>query len=138
MGYRKSATVLLCLAVVLPTVSSFAAEPVEKWEYAELRDGRIPPGKGQVQGQDRMRRISWITGDEVVIGDDWDTIAEKLKAQSIDQKLLNDENLVENSVLKRIRVLNHLGKQGWELSPSESTTNSVTVRTWTFKRRLQN
>ena len=89
-----------------------------KWEYGTLT---IPVG---LKGTPPPGRYTWTTGTDDIAGDNWKDLAEKLKVE------LKDKDAPTSKV--RILVLNHLGRQGWELvSHSEPP-----IQNYTFKRRV--
>jgi hypothetical protein len=160
MKTRQLAWLALGAAVVVllhtgsPKAAPAPAAPVEKWEYAEIvasssilrgnfnrggfggrggRGGGLPgaggPGGGAaqpgvpVQPRVRVATIRWITAAGEVEATSWQELAEKLK-------LPPARSGVVTAAGHRLRVLNHLGGQGWEMVGGSGTA------IWTFKRKL--
>ena len=138
---------------------SQTAKPAEKWEYGEIysssrifrggedelpgrggRGGRggFPGGGGAPGGgaapaqavqpaQPALPRLAvrWVTGDGEIVASSWEELATKLKAPEAKPS-------ATTPVAHRLRVLNHLGSQGWELVSVGMGTTSP----WVFKRRV--
>ncbi|MBI1914602.1 MAG: hypothetical protein HYS12_07670 [Planctomycetes bacterium] len=132
-----------------------AAKPVEKWEYAEIHyssrifrggeDG-LPGGGGRggrgggapgggaapaqpVQAaQPALPRLTvrWVTGDGELLASSWEELAAKLKAPEAKPG-------ATTLIAHKLRVLNHLGSQGWEMI---STGTGSTTSPWVFKRKV--
>jgi len=104
---KKLACILL---LALSTVS--IADDV-KWEYAEMSSRTVPgrPALKDKEGNERAAvpdtiTIKWVSGSEEFEVKNWGEMAEKLKAPFMAEP---------SEAGKRIRVLNMLGNQGWEL-----------------------
>ena len=113
---KTSAT--LALAVGLVASQGLAApalgdKPV-KWEYAELNIQR---------GLQRF-----VTGDEEINARSWEELADKLKAPTPKKE--------GTPSVHKLRVLNRLGADGWELAEHLGTDGTTGMATWTFKRRV--
>jgi hypothetical protein len=65
--------------------------------------------------------VRWVTGDGETEADDWAALAGKLKAPAAAKGA--------NAAAHRVKLLNHLGSQGWELVSSNGNL-------MTFKRKL--
>jgi sugar phosphate isomerase/epimerase len=133
-------TFLLGLAtVVLTTLPSPAApalgdKPV-KYEYAELQarmtvarvailPGGVAPAAPAAQPAQGIR---WTTGEDEITFKSWEELAEKLKAPA-----KKDATITQH----KMRVLNQLGAEGWEMVSHTGTDGTTGLATWTFKRRL--
>jgi hypothetical protein len=118
----------------------------QKWEYAELhftaastrpvRGGMGAPGgaggaggAGGVGGPGapggRVVRVAattvrWVTGEGETEADGWEGLATKMKAPAAAKGA--------TPVAHKLKLLNHLGAQGWELVSSTTTV-------MTFKRK---
>jgi hypothetical protein len=122
------------------------ARPAVRWQYAELQqrqsgavaaaadDGTRTPGK---------LVISWNTSSGKASADGWEEMAKKLKAPTPGKDAEPNH---------RLRVLDRLGAEGWELVGTETATTPVRAAggpgggrgtvanrgtTWLFKRRLE-
>jgi hypothetical protein len=126
------------------------AKAGEQWEYAELqmstlsdRAGKGMPapvfGKGGAAGGPggaaggagpgpaglaaalaRRTVVKWTTGDDELDGTGWDDLATKLKMPAAK----------DGKPISKVKVLNHLGSEGWELVSSTGTV-------MTFKRKVK-
>ena len=113
-------------------------KPAEQWEYCELlstsvfdRTGRgrggLPADAGglPVPVQPVRPAIRLVTGDGEVEAASWEDLSVKLKMPAAKQA-------VNSAAAHKIRVLNHLGSQGWELvSGGAITATSACL----FKRK---
>jgi hypothetical protein len=73
--------------------------------------------------------IRWITADEEVETTGWDALATKMNAPAA------KKGATESS--HRLRVLNRLGAEGWEMVAHHPSELSAGAETWTFKRKVQ-
>jgi hypothetical protein len=73
--------------------------------------------------------VRWSTGDDEVIVKSWEELAEKLKAPSPKKE-------PATATQHKLRVLNKLGSEGWEMVEHTGTDGTSGLATWTFKRRL--
>jgi hypothetical protein len=88
-----------------------------RWEYAELTY-RTSPGRPVVRTKDGTElpavpattTVRWALGDTEVEAKGWDDMAEKLKAPG------------KEGAGQRLRVLNALGADGWELVTQQTGT----------------
>jgi hypothetical protein len=136
MAKRLALAVILCAAAGVAAADDKKVEPKaeparkgEKWEYAELH--YVAPrttvergfgGKGQPAPAPVPKaklKVSWITGEGETEGESWEDLAGKLKVT-----LAKDAKPAAH----KVKVLNHLGNQGWELVSSSGNV-------LTFKRR---
>jgi hypothetical protein len=137
------------------------AKPAEKWEYAEIHhssrtfrggDDELPPrgGRGARGGQGgfpgggapgggalpaqpaqpaqpaRPRlTVRWVTGENEIEATSWEDLAAKLKAPEAKPG-------ATTPVAHKLRVLNHLGSQGWEMVSAGTGTSGI----WVFKRKV--
>jgi len=141
---RKLVTFLILTAVaaLVVLVSRGPAAPAPsdhatRWEYAELiYRGTVPQPQALMGPGGRLgvvvggpppavpqNTVTWITADEEVEAADWKALADKLKAPAKAES--------GNPTLHRLRVLNRLSADGWEIMEHTGTTN------WTFRRRVQ-
>jgi hypothetical protein len=133
----------LILAALIPAQFAASAEPepepaprpAARWQYAELRQQQsavvIAPDGTRTQGKPAF---SWSTSSAKVSADGWDEMAKKLKAPAAKDPEANH----------RLRVMDALGAQGWELvsvePPAAAARAAAGVRggtMWLFKRRLE-
>src|SRR5262245_18516256 len=107
------------------------ATTTEKWEYAELRVGRTTlraPVAGQ-PAQAAQPMIHWVTSDEDMEVHGWEDLATKLKAPEAKMNVSSNTH--------RMRALNQLGAEGWELlarQPADGVRGSEVL---TFKRKVK-
>jgi hypothetical protein len=107
-----------------------------KWEYAELHVQRtvnairiLPaPGVAPAAPAPVNLTIRWATLDEEVTAESWEQLAEKLKAPPA--KKDGGPNV------HKLRVLNRLGADGWEMAEHTGTDGLTSTANWVFKRRL--
>jgi hypothetical protein len=133
------------LAIALAPASAPAApalgdKPV-KFEYAELQfrmtvvaraailpaPGAVPPA-GVAGAAAAGPTVRWTTGDDEVIVKSWEELAEKLKVAASKKD--------GTVTMQKLRVLNHLGAEGWEMVEHTGTDGTSGLATWTFKRRV--
>lgn len=129
MWISRGAASLSCLLVVATLLWSAAAqagEPVEKWEYGELRNF---PGTNATRSS-----VSWLTAEGLVRGYEWEGIADKLKAPALKKDAERDADEWFVGVAQRLRTLNYLGEQGWEMIWQERIGAGSSL--WIFKRRV--
>jgi hypothetical protein len=134
--------VLFALAAALVVGSGGSAAPalgekVQRWEYAELHVQRpvaplrLAPG-GAVANPPPAPApaltLRWSTGDEEIQADSWEQLAEKLKAPASKKE--------PTPTVHKLRVLNRLGADGWEIAEHTGTDGTVGTATWVFKRRI--
>lgn len=140
-----SAFFLLALsAAALAADPEPPVRPSARFQYAELVVGRTPAttdGAGnRVPGKQVYR---WVTSKGKVEGDSWEDLAKKLKVP---------EPPKDAEVEHKLRVLDHLGRDGWEyvgVLEEAATTRSTgfgkeksspnsgrPLVTWSFKRKL--
>jgi hypothetical protein len=124
VAHRRFA--LFAMILLLPGTLQAA----DKWEYGVLRhDPSFDKG-----------RVTWVTARGVVIGDNWEDMADKLKTP-IDKELLSKtekqdigkkepDPLIQ--MVRRVVIFTQLGQDGWELSTTEHSQFNATY--WTFKR----
>jgi len=130
-----------------PAAPALTDKPV-KWEYAELQyrafgpqqaammgpGGRIGvvvggapagggPGPGMPAAAPQPTPIVFVTADEEIQAPDWKAMADKLKAPAAKGEGSGD--------MHRLRILNRLSADGWEVYEHPSTYS------WTFRRRAQ-
>jgi hypothetical protein len=115
----------------------------EAWEYAEMypsilsgrrggggfgNGGNAGPGGGPAPFQPAQAPVArtvvrWVTADGEIDAASWEDLAGKLKAPAAKPGA--------TPLAHKLRVLNHLGSQGWELVSTGTSTTSG----WIFKRR---
>jgi hypothetical protein len=69
-----------------------------------------------------------MNGDDEVEASGWEDLATKIKAPAAKKGATPDAH--------RMKVLNHLGRQGWELVSHHKLDGNGTA-VWTFKRRVK-
>jgi hypothetical protein len=129
------------LLVVLVFLASGEAAPVpvvrgDKWEYCEIQYSYTPARSGAPKGggarvvRPAQTTILWITGTEETEATGWEDMAQKMKAPA------GRQNASESA--QRMRVLNHMGSQGWELvTTTRDSSSYISPQTWIFKRKAK-
>jgi hypothetical protein len=74
-------------------------------------------------------RATWITGDDEVEATSWADLATKIKAPAAKKGA--------TAAAQKMKVLNHLGEQGWELVSYHQRGSISGSDVWTFKRRVK-
>jgi hypothetical protein len=131
-------------AALLLIVSSSPAAPAlgdkpTKWEYAELNIQRSttgglllrpiqPGGAAPAPAPAPEITIRFATGDEEVTARTWEELADKLKAPAAKKE--------GTPTVHKLRVLNRLGADGWELAEHTGTDGTIGTANWVFKRKL--
>jgi hypothetical protein len=124
-----SGLVLLCIAVVGWAVAPVAPVPppapegLPKWEYCEVHQ----------HYNNRQTVIRWVVGDEETATTSWQELADKLKMPAAKKDATEDA--------QRVRVLNRLGGDGWELVGMHKENPGIggaptTLDVWSFKRKV--
>jgi hypothetical protein len=116
-----------------PAAPALSDKPA-KWEYAELKATRVmvaAPGAPQQPGGGvpaiPQVTVRWTTAEEELEEKGWDELANKLKAPAPKK---------DGSVtLHKLRVLNRLGADGWEIYEHTGTDGTTGTAAWTFRRR---
>jgi hypothetical protein len=121
-----------------PAAPQLGDKPV-RFEYAELqfrattaarivigRVGGAAPAPPAAAAEPTVR---WTTGDDEFLVKGWEELAEKLKAPS-------PKKADATVTMHKLRVLNKLGAEGWEMVEHTGTDGTSGLATWTFKRRL--
>jgi hypothetical protein len=117
-----------------------ASKPnVDRWEYCEIQTtytvtAAAAPGAaagGALPARAALVRVRKIAIRLVVDGEEiettsWEDLAAKLKAPAAKANA--------TAAGQKLRVLNHLGKEGWELVGHNRDTFSA-ADVWTFKRK---
>ena len=124
---------LACLWVlVLPWLVAAQEARPEKWEYSELRHYDLVV---DMVGPDAKKQILWISAEGLVRGFGWEAMAEQLKMPALKKDALKDVKKYDVDAIQRLRILNHLGGQGWEIiSYARNEKDGSTL--WLFKRRV--
>jgi hypothetical protein len=137
---KLSVATLLLVACVVVLAADPSPEPAkggDRWEYAELQTsaslaramnalGKVAgpggvPVPGGVAAKAALRTsVKWATGDDEIDANDWADLATKLKMPAAK----------DGKPATKLRVLNHLGSEGWELVSS-------TTALMTFKRKVR-
>jgi hypothetical protein len=106
-----------------------------KWEYAELISrstaGRktVAPAAEDAPPQPALPAVRFVTAEEEIPAANWEELAEKLKAAPAKKGSTVNAH--------RLRVLNHLGAEGWELVSGTGSGPGFGVNsTLLFKRRV--
>jgi hypothetical protein len=140
---RSRLLILVLVTWTLATTPSPAAPALgdkpPRFEYAELQfrqtaaAGRIVIGGAgvaqPVAPAAAQPTVRWTTGDDEVIVKTWEELAEKLKAPSPKKE-------GATVTQQKLRVLNKLGADGWEMVEHTGTDGTTGLATWTFKRRV--
>ncbi|HKB02981.1 MAG TPA: hypothetical protein VKD90_12225 [Gemmataceae bacterium] len=131
--------------VPVPAAPTLGEKPA-KWEYCEVQYRRTARGFGEREAQPgglggapgglqpvpaaAQPAIKLITGEEEIEVKSWEELASKLKAPAPKKE--------GSAALHKLRVLNRLGADGWELMghTGGDGVTAATAGTWTFKRRL--
>lgn len=132
--FVSTAAILVMAATYSPAAPALGDKPV-KYEYAELQSrttvariavlpGAVAPAAPAAQPTPGIR---WTTGDEEITFKTWEELADKLKAPGKKDATVTQQKL---------RVLNQLGAEGWEMVEHTGTDGTTGLATWTFKRRL--
>ncbi len=103
------------------------AQGADKWEYGVL-EYRHQAGKKADSGEIRYP-VSWLTAAGEVREYGWEAVAEKLKVPAP----TGDAPVTDKVAFLKLRVLNHLGSQGWELVSFDQGGGNAYL--WTFKRK---
>jgi hypothetical protein len=126
-----------CLIVLAADPSPEPAKGGDRWEYAELQTspslaramgafakGGPGPGVGAAPGVAAKAAarvtVKWATGDDEIDAADWADLATKIKMPAAK----------DGKPATKMKVLNHLGSEGWELVSS-------TAALMTFKRKVK-
>ena len=72
--------------------------------------------------------VRWATAEEEVQAESWEQLAEKLKAPAPKKE--------PTPTVHKLRVLNRLGADGWEIAEHTGTDGTTGTATWVFKRRV--
>ena len=139
----RQPVVLFAVAAALIGDSSGSAAPAlgdkaPRWEYAELHvqrtlavrpllPGAVAPAPVAPAAAATLA-IRWSTLDEEITAESWEQLAEKLKAPA--SKKEGTPNV------HKLRVLNRLGADGWEMAEHTGTDGTAGTANWVFKRRL--
>lgn len=144
----------LALVTFVPrgTTAPALGDKAPRYEYAELTYNRVllgpggrgggfgggGPGGGQFGGQPGggggpaagrvVGSIKWTTAEEEIEVQEWSDLADKLKAPAPKKE--------SPQGVHRLRVLNKLSADGWELDQSFSDFRSAATTSWTFRRKL--
>src|SRR5215213_8280619 len=136
---RSLALLVLSLSAALaPAAPALGDKPV-RYEYAELQCSHffravgqpLPPGApGGKGGVARVPQVSvkWITADEEIEGTEWDDLANKLKAPAPKR---DGASVIQH----KLRVLNRLSADGWELIEHTGTDGTTGTAAWVLRRR---
>jgi hypothetical protein len=139
----RPSPVLFAVAAALVGGSAGRAAPAlgdkaARWEYAELHVQRpvnairiLPGGAAPAvpaPAAPANMTIRWSTQDEEITAESWEQLADKLKAPA--SKKDGTPNV------HKLRVLNRLGADGWEMAEHTGTDGTTGTANWVFKRRL--
>jgi len=123
------------IASLASAAPALGDKPV-RYEYAELQYSHIfraagQPGAAGAKGVPLVPQLSikWITADEEIEGTEWDDLANKLKAPAPKK----DGTSVTQH---KLRVLNRLGTDGWEIVEHTGTDGTSGRAAWFFRRRV--
>ena len=118
-----SLTALLLMAALCPAAPALAEKP-PRWEYAELTFRSLP---GRPKGVDAdgneiaavppSMTVKWVSATGEVTTKGWEELAEKLKLLGFKSE--------GSAALQKIRMLNALGGEGWELMEQHTSSSSA-------------
>ena len=131
----------LALVANTPAAPALGEKPV-RFEYAELQfrltgpGGRVGVAIGGVAPAPAVgvapamaaSTVRWTTGDDEFVIKSWEELAEKIKAPTPKKDA--------TATMHKLRVLNKLGADGWEMVEHTGTDGTTGLATWTFKRRV--
>src|SRR5262245_50404604 len=140
-----AAVVALGLFVPCGSSAPNLGEKSIKYEYAELRysrmlvgkkgmgmagggGGGLPGGGAPIGGGNPAvaeTTVHWTTAQEEVVTKEWEELADKLKAPAPQKE--------SPVAVHRLRVLNGLSAEGWELLDKPSGDSG----TWSFRRQVR-
>jgi hypothetical protein len=112
------------------------SEKPVKWEYCELRANRgfvagpavaIQPG-GAAPRPVPKTSVRLTTTEEEIECNDWAELADKLKAPAAKN--------ADSPAMQKLRVLNRLGSDGWEIVEHVGTDGLAGTASWILKRRV--
>jgi hypothetical protein len=136
--FTPAVFVSLFLAVSPTPAAPALGDKPAKWEYAELNVTRttnagllirpVQPGGAAPAPAPVEVTIRFATGDEEVTAKSWEELAEKLKTAAAKKE--------GTPTVHKLRVLNKLGADGWELAEHTGTDGTAGTANWVFKRRL--
>jgi hypothetical protein len=119
------------LAARSPAAPALGDKPV-RYEYAELKYGRAvgiaPVQPGGAPAGPRYT-VHWVTADEDVEAGGWEDMANKLKAPAPKK---DGGSVIQH----KLRVLNRLSTDGWELIEHTGTDGATGTANWTFRKRV--
>jgi hypothetical protein len=144
MALSLAAGVLLIGLTATAAPAPAAKQGGEGWEYCELQSsytitrvapggvgvGAVPaPGVAGRVAVTRVRKtvLRYVTEAAEVEAPSWEELASKLKAPAPKAKA--------TEAMQKLRVLNHLGRGGWELTGHNRDSSSA-ADVWTFKRKV--
>jgi hypothetical protein len=112
------------LTATLGSAAPALAEKPPRWEYAELTFRNLP---GRPKGIDAdgneiaavppSMTVKWVSGSGEMTVRSWEELAEKLKLLGFKTE--------GSAALQKIRMLNALGGEGWELMEQQQSTSSA-------------
>jgi hypothetical protein len=70
----------------------------------------------------------WVTSEAEMDAENWQELAKKMKVALGKKKL--------SEAMYKMKVLNHLGANGWELVGFEPQDNNPNLSQWLFKRKI--
>jgi hypothetical protein len=145
LAVAAAAAVLGPAAIPGPAAPTLGDKPA-KWEYCEIQYRRTARGFGDREAQPgglggapgglqpapvaAQPAIKLITAEEETEAKSWEELATKLKAPAPKKE--------GSAALHKLRVLNRLGAEGWELMghTGGDGVTAATAGTWMFKRRV--
>lgn len=139
------AGVTACLLASISAAAPNLGDKLPKWEYAELKLMRsfaggvaiapiAPGGAGAVLPPAANRAqpktaVTWATLDGETEAETWEELANKIKAPSLTKE-------GGSATMQKLRVLNFLGAEGWEIVDHSGGDGVTTNGSWTLKRRV--
>ena len=79
--------------------------------------------------QPAQTTVTWITADAEVETKGWDELARKLKATPAKKDATD--------TVRKLRVLNRLGADGWEVVSHRPNESFSGTEVWLFKRKVK-
>ncbi|MFO0964927.1 MAG: hypothetical protein U0793_04960 [Gemmataceae bacterium] len=120
-------------AHAVPVPSLPAPLTVEQWEYCEIVEKRttvreVPPaGKAGAIMTKSVSSLRWVTAETEIEAPSWADLGAKMKIPA---------KADASPEMQRLRVLNRMGMEGWELISHSKTGSTITgPENWLFRRK---
>jgi hypothetical protein len=123
----------LCFAASTGSAAPNLGDKPGKWEYAELKMSRSLAGpaaraNAAVRPAAPATTVAWATLDGETEAETWEELASKLKAPPLKKD--------GTPTMQKLRVLNYLGTEGWEIVDHVGGDGVTGAASWTLKRRV--